>query len=139
VADRVTPEQRSAVMRRIRSKDSKAELALRRALHRLGYRFRLHASDLKGKPDVIFRPRQAAIFMHGCYWHGHGCRVAGAPPKSNVHYWGPKIERNVARDGTTRAALEELGWRVLVVWECEVSAPDLDDRLSEFLGPRRMS
>lgn len=105
----------------------------------MGYRFQLHATDLKGKPDVVFRKRQALIFIHGCYWHGHDCRIAGKPAQSNVGYWAPKIARTRARDEATRAELEASGWRVLVIRECEA----LDDtgtarRLRKFLGEPRM-
>ncbi|OYX32513.1 MAG: very short patch repair endonuclease [Caulobacterales bacterium 32-69-10] len=140
MGDKITPEQRSAVMRRIRSKDTAPELAVRRLLHRMGYRFRLHAGDLKGKPDVVFRRRRAVIFVHGCYWHGHDCRVAGKPAQSNTGYWGPKIQRTRERDESTRAALEAAGWRVLIIRECE--GADLEAtalRLREFLGPPKES
>ena len=126
------------MMRAIRSKDTKPELVVRRLLHGMGYRFRLHARDLKGKPDVVFRKRRAVVFIHGCYWHGHDCRVAGKPAQSNTAYWGPKIQRTRERDEATRTALEADGWRVLVVRECE--AADLEAaaaRLREFLGPPR--
>jgi DNA mismatch endonuclease, patch repair protein len=136
MADKITAEQRSAVMSRIRSKDTKPELAVRRLLHRLGYRFRLHASDLKGKPDLVFRSRRAVVFVHGCYWHGHPCRVAGKPAQSNVHYWAPKISRTRERDSATRTSLEADGWRVFVAWECEtMDEPAITERLTAFLGP----
>jgi DNA mismatch endonuclease (patch repair protein) len=127
-------------MSRIRSSHTKPELAVRRVLHGLGYRFRLHAKDLRGTPDIVFRGRQAAIFVHGCFWHGHGCRVAGKPPQSNISYWVPKIDRNRARDGAAQAELEADGWRVLVLWECEVDdVGSVSRRLREFLGPPRLS
>lgn len=136
MADKITAEQRSAVMSRIRSKNTKPELAVRRLLHRLGYRFRLHASDLKGKPDIVLRPRRALVFVHGCYWHGHACRVAGKPAQSNVDYWGPKISRTRERDAANRACLEAEGWRVFVAWECEtIDEATLEGRLIAFLGP----
>jgi DNA mismatch endonuclease (patch repair protein) len=136
--DTLTPEQRSERMGRVRNKDTKPELKVRRLLHRMGYRFRLHAKDLKGKPDVVFRKRRAVVFVHGCYWHGHDCRVAGKPAQSNTAYWRPKIQRTRDRDEATRATLEAQGWRVLVIRECE--ATDLEAtgaRLLEFLGPPR--
>lgn len=124
------------MMSRIRSKDTTPELVVRRLLHRLGYRYRLHSAKLKGKPDLVFRSREAVVFVHGCYWHGHTCRVAGKPAQSNVHYWGPKIAKTRARDAATRAALEADGWRVLVVWECEtLEEPTLVRGLTDFLGP----
>ncbi|MDR6293765.1 DNA mismatch endonuclease (patch repair protein) [Inquilinus ginsengisoli] len=106
-------------MRRIRSKDTAPEMAVRRLLHGMGYRYRLHRKDVPGKPDLIFAGRRKVIFIHGCFWHQHaGCRE-GRLPKSNAAYWLPKLERNQARD---KAALEHLaasGWDALVVWECE--------------------
>lgn len=96
---------------------------MRRALHRLGLRYRLHAKGLPGKPDIIFRRHRTAIFVHGCFWHRHeGCKVANTP-KSNTDYWIEKFDRNIARDATTTARLEESGWRVIVAWECELSTP----------------
>jgi DNA mismatch endonuclease, patch repair protein len=106
-------------MRRIRSKDTEPEMAVRRLVHNMGYRYRLHRRDIPGKPDLAFPGRRKVIFIHGCFWHQHpGCRE-GRPPKSNAAYWLPKLERNQARD---KAALEQLaasGWQALVVWECE--------------------
>ena len=127
-------------MRAIRSKDTKPERAVRRILHMMGYRFRLHAKDLRGKPDVVFRKRRAVIFVHGCYWHGHDCRIAGKPPQSNTGYWGPKIQRTRKRDEATRTALEADGWRVLVIRECEAANLEATAaQLREFLGPPRES
>jgi len=125
-------------MRSIKSKDTKPELLVRRLLHAMGFRYRLHARDLPGSPDIVFRKKRAVIFVHGCYWHGHACKVAGKPAQSNVSYWGPKIERTRARDIRTRAALEADGWRVCVIRECELSDPNLVRcRLDSFLydGP----
>lgn len=107
-------------MRAIRSKDTKPEMALRRVLHQLGYRYRTHVRGLPGTPDLVFSRRRAVIFVHGCYWHGHGCKVAGKAPASNTAYWSLKLARNKARDSAQVAALEGAGWRVLTLWECEV-------------------
>jgi DNA mismatch endonuclease (patch repair protein) len=135
--DKVTPAQRSATMRAIRSKDTKPELALRRQLHRLGYRYRVHVRGLPGTPDLVFTRRRAVIFVHGCYWHAHGCKVAGSAPASNTEYWSPKLARNKARDAAQVAALEAAGWRVLVLWECEVARlGEATDRAVAFLGSR---
>lgn len=113
------PLTRSENMARIRSRDTAPELKLRRALHAAGLRYRLHAHDLPGKPDVVFRPQKLAIFVHGCFWHRHeGCRRSNMP-KSRQDYWRPKLERNVARDELARTALEASGWTVLILWECE--------------------
>lgn len=135
MADKLTPEQRSAIMRRVRREGTRPELALRRMLHRIGYRFRLHAKELPGSPDVVLRPRKAAIFVHGCFWHGHQCRW-GRPVKSNAEYWAAKIERNQRRDVASVDTLSANGWRSLVVWECELKKPEaLEIELRSFLGP----
>lgn len=107
-------------MSRIRGKDTKLEILLRRALHALGLRYRLHARDLPGKPDLVFPRRKAVVLVHGCFWHRHaGCKVA-TTPKSNVEFWQAKFDRNVDRDARTTQALREAGWRVFVAWECEL-------------------
>jgi len=129
---------RSRVMRAVKGKDTKPEQAVRSLLHSLGYRFRLHRRDLPGSPDIVFPGRKAAIFVHGCFWHGHTCSRGSRMPKANADYWVGKLARNQARDATTRAALEALGWRVLTVWECEIrDAAMLADRLREFLDVGR--
>jgi DNA mismatch endonuclease (patch repair protein) len=108
-------------MSRIRGTDSRPELALRRALHRLGLRYRLHAKDLPGKPDIVFPRYKAVVFVHGCFWHRHaGCNIA-TTPKSNTPFWVEKFDKNVARDSRVVATLEELGWHVFVAWECELA------------------
>lgn len=124
MADTLSPEERSERMSRIRSRDTKPEVSLRKALHKLGLRFRLHASGLPGKPDIIFRKQRIAIFVHGCFWHRHeGCKVA-TTPKSNTEYWIEKFDRNVARDAATATRLREAGWHVVVTWECDLSSPE---------------
>lgn len=135
MADRLSPERRSANMARIRSKNTKPELAVRRAAHALGFRFRLHREDLPGKPDLVFPGRRAIIFVHGCFWHRHaGCQDCSAP-KSRREYWEPKFAATVARDAGSRTALESTGWRVLTIWDCEtVDAVALKRRLWDFLG-----
>jgi len=121
-------------MARIRKKDTKGELVVRRLAHRLGYRFRLHRRDLPGTPDLVFVSRRKAIFVHGCFWHRHGCRLAGRVPRTRREYWGPKLDRNVERDRAAEAALLALGWRALTIWECEVGDPvALAHRLRTFL------
>jgi DNA mismatch endonuclease (patch repair protein) len=120
--DIVTPEQRSRIMRAVRQKDTKPELTVRRLLHAMGYRYRLHAAELPGKPDIVFRKHRTAIFVHGCFWHRHkGCKVA-TTPKSNTSYWVEKFNRNVARDAMTTQNLKAAGWRVIVAWECELGS-----------------
>jgi DNA mismatch endonuclease (patch repair protein) len=110
-------------MSRIRGKDTKPELALRKVLHRLGLRYRLHGAGLPGKPDLVFRRYKAVVFIHGCFWHRHaGCSIA-TTPKSNTSFWVEKFAKNVTRDARVTAQLEEQGWKVLVAWECELSTP----------------
>lgn len=123
--DKLSAERRSANMRQIRSKDTTPELTLRRMLHRLGYRFRLHRKDLPGKPDLVFSSRQRVIFVHGCFWHQHpdpNCKLSRMP-KSKLDFWRPKLEGNRLRDEKTRSALESRGWTVIEVWECQTK-PD---------------
>lgn len=116
--DTMTPELRSRLMSRIKSTDTKPEILVRSAAHRLGLRFRLHDKRLPGKPDLVLPKHRTVIFVHGCFWHRHGCKLA-SNPKSRLDYWTPKFERNVLRDAAHRAALEQAGWRVVVIWECE--------------------
>ena len=130
--DHLSPKARSAHMRRIRKTDTKPELRVRCAAHGLGYRFRLHRSDLPGTPDLVFPRLNKVVLVHGCFWHQHpGCRLARRP-KSRLDYWLPKLERNRARDRETTTALHALGWSVLVVWECQV--PD-EEAAARVLGP----
>lgn len=122
-------------MRRVRSKDTGPEMVVRRLAHGLGCRFRLHRSDLPGKPDLVFPRLGRVILVHGCFWHGHqGCKAA-KKPKDNAAYWLPKLERNIKRDAANINKLEELGWKVLVVWECQTRDSErLRQILDEFLG-----
>ena len=115
--DIVTPEVRSRMMSGIRGKNTKPEITVRSALHRLGFRFRLHARDLPGKPDLVFRKHRAVIFVHGCFWHGHDCHLFRWPA-TRPDFWRSKINGNIARDRDSRSALSDRGWRVAVVWEC---------------------
>ena len=137
MADKISPERRSANMRAIRSSDMKPEVLVRRIAHGLGYRFRLHRRDLPGRPDLVFPGRRKVIFVHGCFWHQHqksDCRDARLP-KSNISYWIPKLQRNVARDATAIDRLCRTGWRCMVVWECEVRNVDaVTSRIARFLG-----
>jgi len=132
--DIFSPDQRSRMMSRIRGKNTKPELLVRRAVHALGFRFRLHRRDLPGSPDLVFPSRHKVIFVHGCYWHRHpGCQYAYTP-KSNMTFWQLKFEANVTRDRLALSALESLGWGALVIWECEThDAEALRARLIEFL------
>ncbi|WP_461328137.1 very short patch repair endonuclease [Bradyrhizobium barranii] len=122
-------------MSRIRSKNTKPELAVRSMAHRMGYRFRLHRRDLPGTPDLVFASKRKVIFVHGCFWHGHGCKRGGSGPKSNGEFWSAKITRNRERDMRVRRELEAEGWKSLVIWECEVFAfYSLPAKLRRFLG-----
>ena len=136
MADKLSPEHRSRNMAAIRSKDMKPELVVRRLAHSLGFRFRLHRKDLAGKPDLVFPKYKAVIFVHGCFWHQHEdarC-LDGKQPKSNQNYWAPKLSRNVERDAKNKASLEQQGWRVLIIWECETKdAVMLASRIHDFL------
>lgn len=135
--DTFTPEQRSRLMARVKTRDTKPELVVRKTLHRLGYRFRLHRADLPGKPDIVLPRHRKIIFVHGCFWHGHpGCRRA-ARPTSNTEFWDRKLSANIERDLRNRRKLTESGWDVLVVWECEVrDVNSLSRRLQQFLTCR---
>lgn len=132
--DTLSPAERSERMRRVRSRNSAAELRVRRAVHWLGFRFRLHRSDLPGKPDLVFPKLHAVMFVHGCFWHRHaGCALARMP-KSRLEFWQPKLEGNRTRDEQVQHKLEALGWRVLVVWECETTdAPAMRARVESML------
>lgn len=133
--DRITPAQRSKNMQAIRAKDTRPERVVRSLVHRAGYRFRLHRHDLPGTPDLVLPRHRAIIFVHGCYWHGHGCSRGGTGAKSNQEYWEPKIERTRCRDRANHAALEEAGWRVHTVWECElVDRQSVLARIMNFLA-----
>lgn len=126
--------QRSALMARIRSKQTQPELIVRRALHNMGFRFRLHRRDLPGKPDIILPKYKLAIFVHGCFWHQHpDCKLASRP-KTRGEYWGPKLASNVARDQRHARALEELGWRVETVWECETRDTERLDKVLDVIS-----
>ena len=126
-------------MAAVRARNTKPEMTVRRLVHRLGYRYRLHSAGLPGRPDIVFPGRHAAIFVHGCFWHRHpepACPFARLP-KSRLDFWLPKLEANRRRDVDVLDRLQREGWRVLIVWECELrNLPDIEDRLREFLGPR---
>lgn len=125
MVDTVTKEVRSQIMGRVRSKDTKPELQLRKALFARGLRYRLHSSELPGKPDLVFPRHKAVVFIHGCLWHWHGCNRSRMP-NTNAEYWQAKIARNQMRDRANLAALTAIGWRVLTVWECAIKAKSLD-------------
>jgi DNA mismatch endonuclease (patch repair protein) len=128
------PDKRSAVMRRVKGKDTAPERIVRRLIWRLGGRYRLHRADLPGKPDIVLSGRRLAVFVHGCFWHGHDCARGARVPKANRDYWVAKVARNRARDVAHRAALEAAGWRVETIWECELKdRAALEARVRELL------
>ena len=110
-------------MARVRARDTRPEMTLRRALWAHGLRYRLHTSDLPGRPDIVFRPRRVAVFVHGCFWHRHDCSAGVREPRSNQAFWRGKFQANVARDKRAHAALAHAGWAIVVVWECELRRP----------------
>ncbi|CAN5405324.1 very short patch repair endonuclease [soil metagenome] len=129
------PEKRSAVMARVKGKNTTPEMKVRRALTGLGARYRLHRKDLPGSPDIVLPGRRLAIFVHGCFWHGHDCARGARVPKANRDYWVAKVARNTARDAASREALAALGWRVETIWECDLKdAAGLTARLEGLLG-----
>lgn len=134
MTDRLSPQERSNHMRRIKKRDTKPELAVRRLAHSLGFRFRLHCRDLPGTPDLVFPRHRKAIWVHGCFWHQHeGCSLA-RQPKSRLAYWLPKLARNVERDRASRISMEAAGWKIMVIWECETRDREhLKGRLKDFL------
>ncbi|GAA3701173.1 very short patch repair endonuclease [Arthrobacter ginkgonis] len=150
--DRLTPEQRSALMSRIRSKDTGPELRVRRIAHAAGYRYRLHGKvsraearrapggklpggKLPGRPDLVFAGSRKAVFVNGCFWHMHDCPAGRVAPASNAEFWSAKREATMARDARNAGALEAMGWSVLTLWECQLKDPEqVLDRLDAFLG-----
>ncbi len=127
--DPFTPEQRSAVMRAVKGRDTTPELAVRRILRAAGVGYRLGGRGLSGRPDLVMRGRRVAVFVHGCFWHGHDCARGARPPKANAAYWTAKIGRNRARDLAARTALEADGWRVVTVWECGMKSAGFAEAL----------
>ena len=130
MTDTRTPEQRRLIMQSVKTKGTGPEWAVRRALFAEGYRYRLHRRDLPGSPDIVFPSQKKALFVHGCFWHGHGCSK-GKPSKSHTEYWGPKLEANRARDARNLQQLRSLGWDVLVVWQCDLT--DMDRLLTQLV------
>lgn len=137
MTDTLTRTERSERMSRVRGKDTRPEMVVRRLVHGMGYRYRLHRRDLPGRPDLSFGKRGKAIFVHGCFWHRHadpGCKLARLP-KSRLEFWLPKLERNKERDESNIRLLEEKGWKVLVIWECEIANSSfLAGRIQAFLN-----
>jgi DNA mismatch endonuclease (patch repair protein) len=121
MSDVFGPDKRAAIMRGIRGKDTKPEHAVRRALHALGYRFRLHVARLPGTPDLVFSGRRCVVFIHGCFWHRHSCRKGRSRPTTRADFWERKLAGNQARDAKCRRKLQRLGWSVVTVWECQLT------------------
>ena len=119
MADRLSPEQRSRNMSRVRNRDTAPEKIVRKALFAAGFRYRLHLKNLPGCPDIVLRRYRVAIFVHGCFWHGHTCR-RGRRPTSNAMFWSEKIDRNIARDQVTIAAIKSEGWKAQIIWQCDL-------------------
>lgn len=119
----LTRDQLAERMRRIRKTDTKPEWVVRRLLHGMGYRYRLHCANLPGTPDIVFPGRRKIIFVHGCFWHQHDCKLGQKKPSANPDYWHPKLARNIRRDSEHREHLKVLGWNVLVIWECQTRDP----------------
>ena len=136
--DALAPCRRSENMRRIRGKDTAPELVVRKLCREMGFTgYRIHRKDLPGKPDIAWISRKLAIFVHGCFWHGHDCAEGIRKPKSNQGYWIPKIERNRQRDAENIAALQAMGWKSLVVWECEIKdKPLLSNKFQRHLSTK---
>jgi len=111
---------RSRIMRRVKSQDTRPEMLVRRVLHNLGFRYRLHRKDLPGSPDIVFGSRKLAVFVNGCFWHGHSCARGNRLPATNTPYWRRKISTNRKRDARNRRRLNRLGWSVITVWECRI-------------------
>jgi DNA mismatch endonuclease (patch repair protein) len=135
MTDCLTPQKRSWLMSQVPSKDTTTELIVRRLVHSMGYRYRLHGSDLPGKPDIVLPKYKKIILVHGCFWHRHkGCRKSGVP-KSKKHFWLDKFEKNIRRDAKEMRILKKYGWRILVVWQCQTKDNEkLKNRLNRFLN-----
>ena len=133
LVDTLTTEQRQRCMSRVGSKNTTPEIVVRRLLYALGFRFRLHRKDLPGTPDIVISKLKSVILVHGCFWHSHrGCR-RGSRPETNVQFWKSKLDANIRRDRTVQCRLRKLGWRILVVWECQARNANLERRLKLFL------
>lgn len=135
MADNLSPEQRIAAMRGVKSKNTSAEITVRKLCREIGRSgYRLHRKDIPGKPDIAFIGLRSVIFVHGCFWHGHNCPAGIKKPKTNSAYWREKIKRNILRDAKHMVALKSAGWRSLVVWSCEIRQPEkVKSKISRFL------
>ncbi len=133
MADKFTPQKRSAIMAQVKNRNTAPELIVRRLLHRKGYRFRLQYKGLPGKPDIVLPKHKAVIFVHGCFWHGHPDCPRAARPQSNIDFWNAKLDKNIERDTHVFRQLESLGWRILVIWQCQTKNPaNLSEIIDRF-------
>jgi DNA mismatch endonuclease (patch repair protein) len=138
VVDSLSPKERSEIMARVRSKDTRPEMRVRKLAFALGYRYRLHDRKLPGCPDLVFRPRRKVIFVHGCFWHRHARCALARLPKSRLDFWIPKLEGNKLRDQRNKRALARRGWKVLTIWECQLGdLSQLSARIGRFLDAKR--
>ena len=138
MVDTVTPEERSEIMARVRSKNSRPEMLVRKIVFALGHRYRLHARSLPGCPDLVFRSKRKVIFVHGCFWHRHANCALARMPKSRLDFWTTKLEGNQKRDQRSKRALLRKGWKVLTIWECQLrDAVRLESRIKRFLDEER--
>ena len=129
----LTPEQRQHCMSAIRGKDTKPEMVVRRMVRAMGFRYRLHNKNLPGKPDLVFPRLKKVIFVHGCFWHMHNCKYGRVKPKTNIIFWREKREKTSERDKKNIGQLQDLGWEVLIIWECETLSMNLPDHIKNFL------
>ena len=132
--DPLTREERSKRMSLVRAKDTKPEMRVRKLIHSLGYRYRLHARDLPGRPDLVFRRRRKIVFVHGCFWHQHNCPMGNRIPKTRVSFWREKLEGNRKRDTVIGRQLRKEGWSVLTIWECQTNPSNLDRLTSRIVA-----
>jgi len=131
--EKIDKATRSRVMASVKSKNTKPEMLVRSTAHKLGYRFRLHRKELPGSPDIVFPSRHIALFVHGCFWHGHDCKHGQRQPATNVEYWRDKLRRNTERDARVQAQLIELGWKPITIWECQIKT-NLPKLLTDILA-----
>jgi DNA mismatch endonuclease (patch repair protein) len=133
-SDPLSKQERSLLMGKVRSKNTKPEMIVRKLVFGFGYRYRLHTKELPGRPDLVFRGRRKLIFVHGCFWHGHDCTSGTNRPKSNTDYWQEKLNKNKLRDESDKKTLEKMGWDILVVWECELkNLQSVSQKIKSFL------
>jgi len=135
MVDIFTTDKRSEIMSRIKNRDTAPEIKVRSIIHRMGYRFRLHRKDLPGNPDIVFPKHKKIIFVNGCFWHGHKNCIRSKRPSSNKNFWDQKIDKNITRDKNIRKALNKSGWKVLVIWQCEINDINkLEVKIANFMA-----